>query len=369
MNGLKSSRWIVAAALLAAVGCSKSGGDGAPQEEYTFRPVIINRCYLAMLENPGAARALLVGGAAVKCRGIFENAGVAAFTEPGGAGKFDLIVVACDAVTPEELKEFSAMLAEKGVIAWFIDARNLTAGEFYDRLLRFDLPQVHFWMAGENQWLATGSREFRRLKLDDMAELFSREEAFEQIGEMRCGTLPGLFAAYAGTIEEVMPAFINRKRPDRVRPEHFLTKEIPRLDWISTEGTDADIAKMMTDEIRSMQIVRRLVVEGAMDAAAAKDRKGEEKATEKWHRAALRNPDDLFLLERIERLERNAKGFLALGKVLQAMKCYETMVLINPRDASAVHNFGVCLKKIGRLDIAKKVLARAEKLSESGESR
>ena len=71
-----------------------------------------------------------------------------------------------------------------------------------------------------------------------------------------------------------------------------------------------------------------------------------------------------MLLERIENLNRNAKGFLAVGKVLQAMKCYETIVLIRPNDAVAVHNFGMCLKKIGKLDLAEKVLAKAKKLAE-----
>ena len=44
------------------------------------------------------------------------------------------------------------------------------------------------------------------------------------------------------------------------------------------------------------------------------------------------------------------------------MKCYETMLLVNPNDAAAVHNFGVCLKKIGKADLAEKVLDRARKL-------
>ena len=56
------------------------------------------------------------------------------------------------------------------------------------------------------------------------------------------------------------------------------------------------------------------------------------------------------------------------------MKCYETIILINPNDAVAVGNFGLCLRKLGRLDMAKEVLARAKELeakaaSRSGEGR
>ena len=69
-----------------------------------------------------------------------------------------------------------------------------------------------------------------------------------------------------------------------------------------------------------------------------------------------------MLLERIERLERNARGFLEVGKLLQAMKCFETIILIQPTNVAAVHNFGLCLKRLGKLDMAEQVLRRAEDL-------
>ena len=99
-----------------------------------------------------------------------------------------------------------------------------------------------------------------------------------------------------------------------------------------------------------------------MISQVANDRKSEEAAIEKWSRAAKRNPHDLLILERLDRLERNARGFLEVGKVLQAMKCYETMVLIKPT-ATSVNNFGMCLKKIGKLDMAEQVLKRAREMA------
>ena len=105
-------------------------------------------------------------------------------------------------------------------------------------------------------------------------------------------------------------------------------------------------------------------MKGNMLAAKATDKKGEEAATEAWAKVAIRNPNDPMLLERIERLNNNAKGFLEVGKPLQAMKCYETVVLIRPNDPVAIHNFGACLMKIGKRDMAEKVLAKAKKLAE-----
>ena len=54
---------------------------------------------------------------------------------------------------------------------------------------------------------------------------------------------------------------------------------------------------------------------------------------------------------------------------MQAMKCFETIILIQPKHASAIHNFGLCLKKLGRTDLADQLLERAETLRREQESR
>jgi tetratricopeptide (TPR) repeat protein len=171
-----------------------------------------------------------------------------------------------------------------------------------------------------------------------------------------------VFSSYVGTIEDILPAFGSRLEGN-VLPEWFVTKEIPTLKWLDTACVDRDILRRMNAEIRSMQVVRRLILEGNIAARSATDKKGEEEAAEKWAKAMLRNPRDPMLLERLDRLERNAKGFLEVGKVLQAMKCYETIILVNPKDAVAIHNFGLCLRKIGKSELAEKVLERARELA------
>lgn len=235
-----------------------------------------------------------------------------------------------------------------------LNVRDMTAADFRRALVAFEGRDVHVWMPGERDWLLVGNKGADKVSLLRAMEEFAADES--------CVTsVPEVFASYAGTREEVLPAF-ESKLEGKVVPEWFVTKEIPEIDWLDVSGVDDDILRATLAEIRSMQVVRRLVLEGNMLAMQAKDKKGEEEAIDRWARAALRNSNDPMLRERIENLKRNAKGFLEVNKVLQAMKCYETVVLITPNDASAVQNFGMCLKKIGKLDVAEQVLKRADEL-------
>ena len=169
----------------------------------------------------------------------------------------------------------------------------------------------------------------------------------------------GAFASYAGSREEVMPAF-EEKLEGKVLPQWFVTREVPRLDWIDFADIDDDIAAETRAEIRSMQVVRRLVLEGNIAAAKADDEKALDDAVDCWVRAAKRNPRDPMLLDRLDRLSRNGETFFRLGKFQQAMKCYETVIAVRPRDEEAIANFAACLRRIGRSDLADKVLEKTK---------
>ena len=233
-----------------------------------------------------------------------------------------------------------------------LDVRGMTAKGFRREIERFPGEEVHLWMPGRHHWLLVGRASTNRVSLAAAMDALALDED--------CTSLPELFASYVGRREEIMPAFESDLRGEVV-PEWFVTKEIPAAEWLDDAGVDPDILRAALAEMRSMQVVRRVVLDGDMLAAEAKDKAGEEKAAAAWARAALRNPRDLFLRERLDRLSRNARGFLEVGKVLQAMKCYETMVLIKP-DSRNVRSFGQCLKKIGKVDMAEKVLRRADEL-------
>ena len=233
-----------------------------------------------------------------------------------------------------------------------LDVQGLTAREFRRELERFPGKEVHLWMPGRRNWLLVGRATTNKVSLAAAMDALALDED--------CASLPELFANYAGRREDIMPAFESDLRGEVV-PEWFVTKDIPNVGWLDDSGVEADILRAARAEMRSMQVVRRVVLEGDMLAAEAKDKPGEEKAAAAWARAALRNPRDLFLRERLDRLARNARGFLEVGKVLPAMKCYETMVLIKP-DSRNVRSFGACLKQIGKLDTAEKVMQRAAEL-------
>ena len=237
-----------------------------------------------------------------------------------------------------------------------LDVAGLTAKELEKKLKAFANPaRTHLWMPGAQKWIVVEHPSTNGVSLARAMEAFAGDEA--------CAvSLPETFASYAGTLEEVLPAFA-AKLEGEVVPEWFVTKKVPALAWLRTdEAIDADILAPTLAEIRSMQVVRRVVLEGNMAAAAATDKKSEEAATEKWAKAFLRNPNDPLLNERREHLRKNALAFLGVNKPVQAMKCFETLVLINPKDAAAVYGFGKCLELIGRADMAKDVLKRAEDL-------
>ena len=237
-----------------------------------------------------------------------------------------------------------------------VDVSGMSAADFRRELEAFAGEDVHVWMPGEKDWLLIGNLSTNPVPLAKAMEDFAADPKCTM-------SVAEVFASYAGTREDILPAF-KRKLEGEVVPEWFITEKIPEIKWLDTSDVDEDILKQTLSEIRSAQVMRRELLRGNMLAAKAMDKKGEEAATEVWAKVALRSPDDPMLLERIERLNNNAKGFLEVGKVLQAMKCYETVVLIRPNDAVAIHNFGMCLKKIGKLDLAEKVLAKAKKLAE-----
>ena len=237
-----------------------------------------------------------------------------------------------------------------GDFSELVNVGDMDAAEFRRRLESFPGKSVRLWMPSERHWLLVGRRE-GEVSLAAAMERFAADE--------KLGSLVGAFASYVGSREEVMPAFAS-KLEGKVLPQWFVTREVPRIDWLDFADIDEDIAKEARDEIRSMQVVRRLVLEGNIAAANAGDEKALDDAVDCWVRAAKRNPRDPVLLDRLERLSRNGETFFRLGKFQQAMKCYETVIAVRPDDKEAIANFAACLRRIGRNDLADRVLEKAE---------
>ena len=289
----------------------------------------------------------------------------------GLAAMLVLFAAACSREQPKELSknELCADVKEAiRLIGWLermspgehsakvVDVSAMSAPDFRAVLEAMPGREVHVWMPGATTWLLIGNLSTNSVSLAAAMERFADDAKCTR-------SITDVFASYVGTREEILPAFASDLQGN-VLPEWFVTKEIPALGWLDPTGVEEDILKAVCAEIRSVQVVRRLILEGNVAAQQAKDKADEEKAVGCWARAALRNPNDPLLRERIENLNRNAKGFLEVNKVVQALKCYETVALIEPSSAVAVHNFGSCLMRLGRRDIAEKVLARAKELQD-----
>lgn len=343
--------------------CARPSAENVLTDDYVYAPVRAAAVYVTLVEKPDAARVLLLGKEARALTNLFDRAGSKSFVQADG-GRYDALVIACGEMTKESCAKACSLVKDNGVVTWMMDVRDVTMAQFKEMLQSFDLAEAHLWMPGAERWLLTGRKVPRQVKLSAQLELFARDGVQDDLVAAKCAGLPDVFASYVGTREDVLPAFDGAKGEVPVRPAYFLSKKIAPVGWlVAGADVDEDIRKAVLAEIHDRQAVRRLVVEGDLLSAQAKDKKSEEATTDQWAKAFLRNPNDLMLLERLDRLDRNARGFLEVGKVLLAMKCYETMVIVRPNDAAAIHNFGLCLKKIGKVDLADKILERARTLS------
>jgi tetratricopeptide (TPR) repeat protein len=355
---------VCVALLLVVAGCGNDGGDDAKKtkaepEESSFRPVKITTACIAAIEKPTATRVLLVDDKAETFRPLLSSFGVICVSneEASAESKFDIVFLAGRADS-EKLSAALGRTGETGVLAWRLAVKDMSAADFKTAVESFPCEAAHLWMPSAEEWVFVGRRSHRKLKLDAMMDVFSREVAFEALAEAKATALSDVFASYVGNLDGLSGAFASTNLSVVVRPEFFVTKDIPPLDWVTRGDVDEDIYKATLAEIRSMQVVRRLVIEGDLLAAEGKA----DDATEVWARAMLRNPRDPMLLDRLDKLSRNAEALLAVGNVAAAAKCYETMVVINPTDASAVLKYGMSLRRLGKKEMSDQVLKRAGEL-------
>ena len=312
--------------------------------------------FSAIAEKPDATKVLLLGSFAGGYRDLFKRAGLECFTTPGV--EVDMVFAAGERPLKQD-KAARNSLTKNGVWAECIDAREMTHADFKKKLSSVPGSCVHLWMPGELDWIVIGRAKESAPKLDDMMEVFSREDSFADLVPAKCDSLPILFASYVGVKEDVMPAFTRQNMQSTVRPEYFVQREIPKLDWMATDDVDADIRDNALREMRSMQVVRRMLLMGMIQA----ENGDEDAAIEAWARVALRSPCDTMLVERLDRLSVNAQVFLKLGKTAMAAKCYDTMAHITPNDPMPVYNYGLCMRQMGEGEIAELAFKRAEELS------
>lgn len=352
---------------LFVAGCGKDSADEEAKpaeepEERTYRPVKIAAACIAAIEKPAAAKTLLADEKAEDFRQFLSPFGFVCVSnvESSAESRYDMVFLAGRAGA-EALRSAYSKVGESGVLVWRLDVKDMPAATFKECVESFPCPDAHLWMQSVDEWTIVGRRTPRKIRMDAMMDVFAREEAFEVLAEAKATALSDVFACYVGNLSDTADAFKAGDLSVNVRPEFFVTKDIPSLDWVSRGDVDEDIYRDTLAEIRSMQVVRRLVIQGDLTAAKGGDENADA-ATEMWSRAFKRNPRDPMLLDRLDRLARNAGSLLRIGNVAAAAKCYETMVVINPSDASAVFNYGICLRRLGKKEMSNQVLERAREL-------
>ena len=325
-------------------------------EEYRFKAIPIVSSYIALCERPDAKRVLLADEGAEKTREIFERAGKASFRREA-VGAFDLVIVT--EPRRDGWKDLLGKSDDDTVFAWFLDVRKTTLAEFKAALDAFPFKVVHFWMPGETDWVLTGRAGKDEIELEDMLDLFVNDEAFTDFAAGSIDTIPEVFASFAGTRESILPAFTGNMKAI-VRPEYFLTREIPDIPWIVADDIDGEVLEKTAADVRSMQVVRRNVIEGNILSSEGHA----DEAVEKWRAAILRNPHDTMLLDRLYRLAVTARTFQKVGNFKAAAKSFETMISIRPTDAAAIEEYAGAMRQLGEKELAAAAFKRAKELKE-----
>ncbi|MGN0854485.1 MAG: glycosyltransferase N-terminal domain-containing protein [Kiritimatiellia bacterium] len=329
--------------------------------EIPFKLLWTLSAHIAMTEKPDAKRVLLADLAAEKYRAAFEHAGLRCVrgTE---SGRYDIVLATgADCAWEAPL----ARLSRNGVLVWCLNVKDMSAADFRRQLTAFPCQEVHLWMPSEFEWVLAGRRVPRRLKLGAMLDFFTRSDAaLADLAAAECNSLPELFASYVGTREEVMGAFAQGDLHQRVRPEFFVAKEIPTVDWI-TNDVDADIFAALGRDIHRVQVARRLFLEGSMVARTLGDGNQESRIDEvvgKWEAAGLHNGHDPMMLERLFRLQINATAMEQVGNFKGAASCYEMMLVIRPKNAAALLRYADCMRMLGKSELAVELKKKAKEM-------
>lgn len=190
-----------------------------------------------------------------------------------------------------------------------------------------------------------------------------------------------LFASYIGTSEELEPALaaVDESAEDPLgvyklpfpegaglllRASDVTPEEPVAPAWLLPGSVEDDLFAGFTNRIDIVRRARTTALKGFLEADAGNPKA----AVELWAEAARANPGDALLMNLGDLLDLDARRYLAIGNVNGALNCYENRSEIFPDDVATIHNFGVCLKKAGKSDIAVKAFMRALAMDPQNES-
>ena len=355
--------------------------DGRPVDTgYRFRSTRLLVSLIPLFEMPMAKTARVEGEEAWLYSKPLEDAGLAIRKD----GKVDIVLVApepdwltcSDTPTVSDWERISSRLSRDGVAALHLDARLLSRSRLKRILADFRSVFRHYrlWCTGRYDYVLTSGGN---VLADESLELFSNDKTSSAFVAADAITPGEVFACYMGTDFEIepglleipafghvraiwsaprlgfVPAFTNHLA--EVRAATLTPYEVPFPAWFVRGTVDREIYSALTNGVMKSQVARREILLG-FDAA---DRGASTNAVEHWAAAAAINPRDPLLRGLADLMDIEGRRFLRIGNVNAAIRCYENRLLIRPQDVAAVHNFGVCLKKSGHLDMAASVFAKA----------
>ena len=344
--------YLALVSLLALAGCQK---EAETKEPIASVPTRILSAYVAMVENPTAVSVTLVGDESEAYREFFERAGLMVDTK----GKGDIVFVA------GALKASAKLVEPDGVMARTIDVRGKTMKDLAKELKKFPCRSAHLWMVGIDDWVLVGRKTPAAVKLSTVLDLFASDGGFEDLETAKCLGAEDIFANYVGDMADIAGVFDQEKKSlEPVRAQYVMTEKLAPISWIEVdEAMDPEVAKILSDGIRSRRNMRKMVIEGNI---LADDQKIED-ATKLWAKASLGNPNDAMLLDRLDRLWKNADTFVKVGNFATAAKCYETYLMIRPNDWQSAEALSFCLQQLGKKSLSQQVHDKAMKLKELNE--
>ena len=354
---------LLAIAVAACVAAFFLGGGKRPaakRDPFAFDALRTHALAAALIEKPDSDMVRAVASLGGELRQRCERIGFE-FTLDGDDGVSDVFFITGDEFGRDgrlDFRRFEKQLSDDGELAVLLDVKGMTASRFKAILENIPLPDVRLWMLSEREWLVTARRAGAQRFYSDVIDVFAFGPAFELFLDGYIEAPWEVFASYAGRRDDIMAAFKGDLSAE-VKPEYFVSKDVAPVDWMLPGGTDADIFAKSMREARSVQIVRRGIIEGNMLSRV----EGEsENAISKWAAGALANPRDSMLLDRLYTLAVNARAFAEVGNLRGAAKCYETMISVRPNDVSALRQYAKTAARLGMLEISRAASRRAAEL-------
>lgn len=357
---------------------------------------------IAVAERPDAKNVAVIGCESFVYTPGFKYSGLEVSENPEcsvpgrESGGFDIVFVA---PAPDWLVDgdrFPASAwndllaaAPDALFAYHIDARLMSMSRAKTVFADFGkvFPGFHVWCLGYNDWLLTGCKSPEKSKIDceTLDSLFDGPKA-KILFRAGLRSLPEIFASYSGDEKDIMPAFDGfegsgvvaslRKAagltfpateraadgdPSRtlLRPQSLALLEPQSPEWLV--GSNKEIYSVLTNRIVDVRYARLGILEGfkAKESGAPVTN-----VMSFWEHAIAGNKNDPMLRQIAEDLDLEGRRRLKLVRmggpdVHGAAQCYYNSLLLNPRNVAALHNFGLCLKNLGRMEDAARIFDKA----------